>query len=154
MLCAVKLSDLLYIPNWLRNMTKRTFSTDRDLTIFIGCLVDAVKAAGLDMLSLAQKNELLAALDAKIGTDREPRIHPDGRYPLKEVERLGYGGKGQWYGKRKHLIRKDRDCRGSFVLGADLLALNEAALTVAESPALLSPNKPGFSCGRGRPREA
>jgi hypothetical protein len=87
------------------------------------------------------------ALGREIERHLTPRINPDRRYRLKELEQFGYK-KGRFYKANKHLIKKDG--RSSYVLGRDLLALNDTAPTVVARPV---PEQRSQARPRGRPRK-
>jgi hypothetical protein len=122
------------------------------------CLEDIVKyvgreaAAGLDL----QYQQAVAAVAVQIERDlllrgglhqNTPRIIPDRRYQIKELEQFGFK-KGRFYKEYKHLIRKDG--RKSYVMGHDLLALNQNAPTLASIPPQRAPQ---IRRPRGRPRK-
>jgi hypothetical protein len=115
-------------------------------------LIKVAKTAGLDTLSSAQMDDLVAALAGKIEHDfgLMPCIHPDRRYQLHELKQYGYG-RGRFYKAYKHLIRKDG--RKSYVLGRDLLELVETAPTLAASPSPTQPDVPALPRRRGRPQK-
>jgi hypothetical protein len=115
-------------------------------------LINVAKTAGLDTLSSAQMDGLVAALAGKIEHDLGlmPCINPDRRYQLHELKPYGYG-RGRFYKAYKHLIRKDG--RKSYVLGRDVMALAETAPTLATSPPTTRPDAPPPG-RRGRPRKA
>src|SRR5215813_11848245 len=94
-------------------------------------------AAGLNV----NDNQAVAKLAQQIELDLVARIIPDRRYRIAELELYGFK-RGHFYKVYRHLIRKDGEM--SYVVGRDLLALVEAAPTVADSP----PRR------RGRPRKA
>jgi hypothetical protein len=94
-------------------------------------------AAGLNV----NDNEAMAKLAQQIEPALVPRINPDRRYRIAELEVYGFK-RGHFYKVYRHLIRKDGEM--SYVLGRDLLALIEAAPTIADSP----PRR------RGRPRKS
>src|SRR5215472_14513383 len=94
-------------------------------------------AAGLNV----NDNAAIAKLAQQIELDLVLRIIPDRRYRIAELEVYGFK-RGHFYKVYRHLIRKEG--RMSYVLGRDLLALIEAAPTIADTPP-----RP-----RGRPRKA
>jgi len=107
-------------------------------------------AAGLGL----EDQRVVATIAEQIGRDLQqrggvldqpmPRINPDRRYQIGELEQYGYK-KGRFYKAHKHLIRKDG--RKSYVLGLDLLLLNENAPTLASHP----PKPQPMRRPRGRP---
>jgi hypothetical protein len=116
-------------------------------------LVSIANTCGLGGLSPPEMDGLVAALAAALAANIErdlqlaPPINPDRRYSLAEIQKNGYGPKrGRFYKAHKHLIRKDG--RASYVLGRDLLALRDAAPTVATCPTTPVVRRP-----RGRPRK-
>ena len=121
-------------------MAKQQIATK---TVVAYDLVDIIKligrefAAGLNV----NDNEAVAKLAQQIEPDLVPRIIPERRYRIGELELYGFK-RGHFYKVYRHLIRKDGEM--SYVLGRDLLALIEAAPTIADSP----PRR------RGRPRKA
>ena len=110
--------------------------------------IGIANAFGLDGLSNAEMNGLVAAMAAKVERDLKltPPINPDRRYRIKELASLGYG-RGRFYKAHKHLIRKDG--RTSYVLGRDLLALQEAAPRLGAGQPVSAMRR-----SRGRPRKA
>jgi hypothetical protein len=114
--------------------------------VLIDSLIHTAKTCGLDGLTPVEMDGLIAALAEKIEADLRltPPINPDRRYKLKELKPLGYE-RGRLYKAHQNVIRKDG--RKSYVLGRDLLALNDAAPTLAMSPA------PTTRRPRGRPRK-
>lgn len=94
-------------------------------------------AAGLNV----NDSEAIAKLAQQIEPALALRIIPDRRYRIAELEVYGFK-RGHFYKVYRHLIRKDGEM--SYVVGRDLLALIEAAPTVAD----LAPRP------RGRPRKS
>jgi hypothetical protein len=117
----------------------------RDLIAIITRVIRA-RDAGLDV----NDSEAIEKLVRRIEPDLTPRINPDRRYGIREVECWGYT-RGLMYGRYRHLIRK---CgRSSFVLGGDLLAATEGAPRLVPAP-LLPAAVVGAPRRRGRPRKA
>ena len=85
-------------------------------------------AAGLNI----DDDTALAKLAKHIESDLTPRINPDRRYRISELDRYGYKP-GRFYKAHKHLIHKDGGI--SYVLGRDLLTLAATAPTLAVPPA-------------------
>jgi hypothetical protein len=113
-------------------------------------LARAVRTAGLDALSPAEMDRLVARLARQIEHDLKLMpVCPDRRYSLSEIVQYGLGPKkGRFYKSYKHLIKKDG--RRSYVLGRDLLALNDTAPTVVARPV---PEQRSQARPRGRPRK-
>ncbi|MBV9966325.1 MAG: hypothetical protein JO008_11590 [Alphaproteobacteria bacterium] len=113
-------------------------------------LTKKARAAGLDGLSAAELDYLIAAIASHIERQQIPRINPDRRYRVEELEPYGFK-KGQFYKAHRHLICKDG--RMSFVPGAAVLELVHKApkLDPAAEPVegkMVAPKR-----GRGRPRK-
>jgi len=106
--------------------------------------VERQLAAGLDINDAAA----VATLAKQIENDLLPRIIPDRRYDIPELEQFGYKA-GIIYKRHKHLIRKDG--RKSYIVGRDLIALRDNAPTLVanSNPAEPTPTRRP----RGRPRK-
>ena len=110
------------------------------------------RAAGFEGLSAADLDYLVAAVASQIERQHTPRINPDRRYRVEELERYGFK-KGQFYKAHRHLICKDG--RMSFVPGAAVLELvhNAAKLDATAAPMEAKEKLVAPKRGRGRPRK-
>lgn len=101
-------------------------------------------AAGLD----SKDEAAVAALAKQIENDLLPRIIPDRRYNIPELEQFGYKP-GIIYKRHKHIIRKDG--AKSYIVGRDLIALRDNAPMLAANPKPAPPTSTRRP--RGRPRK-
>jgi hypothetical protein len=91
--------------------------------------------------------DAVARLVKLIEPDPLPRINPDRRYRIAELEQFGFKP-GLLYKRHKDLIRKDGHL--SYMLGRDVLTLNETApKLVGSAPATMTV----VHRRRGRPRK-
>jgi len=117
-----------------------------DVMILIQRVALAI-AHGLDLNDTVS----VEALARQLETDLVPRIVPDRRYALRELEeKFGYKH-STFYRRRGHLIRKDG--RASYILGRELLADLEATprLVSGDGAHVLKTLPPRQ---RGRPRKS
>jgi hypothetical protein len=118
--------------------------TPQDLTVMIQRVVREI-AQGLDI----DDTPAVGALTRQLESNLIPRIIPDRRYTLRELERFGYT-RSAFYRSHRHLIRKDK--RKSFVLGRALLADLESCPRLAPLADVTGGNA-APSRPRGRPRK-
>ena len=113
-------------------------------------LIRRVGVAIVDGLDL-NDTVSVEALARRLETDLVPRIVPDRRYALRELEEKFGFTHSAFYRHRRHLIRKDG--RKSFVLGRELLADLEGCPRLIPGDqangAKTAPPRP-----RGRPRKS